>query len=166
MRITEELASQLKDYPELLRYAADVGQLLTSSTGTAELADARRAGGAATVRVLDVALPDVASRVKPPPVAPEPVKPKVEELGAVEGDRGVGDKPTPFRDRFLDGKTEGPAMVWLPGGTFTMGDDKSQESNEKARPPRHPQPFRYWPVSRHLRGIRCFLRSLAPGKAK
>ena len=39
--------------------------------------------------------------------------------------------PTPFRDRFLDGKTEGPEMVWLPGGTFTMGDDQSDQGNEK-----------------------------------
>jgi formylglycine-generating enzyme required for sulfatase activity len=31
-------------------------------------------------------------------------------------------KPTPFRDRFVDGKTEGPQMIWLPGGTFRMGD--------------------------------------------
>ncbi len=41
------------------------------------------------------------------------------------------DSPTPFRDRFLDGKTAGPEMVWLPGGTFTMGDDKSDQENEK-----------------------------------
>lgn len=39
--------------------------------------------------------------------------------------------PTSFRDRFLDGKTEGPQMIWLPGGTFTMGDDKSDRDNEK-----------------------------------
>jgi formylglycine-generating enzyme required for sulfatase activity len=31
--------------------------------------------------------------------------------------------PTPFRDHFLYGKAEGPEMVYLPGGTFTMGDE-------------------------------------------
>ncbi|HPE72261.1 MAG TPA: SAV_2336 N-terminal domain-related protein, partial [Candidatus Competibacter sp.] len=43
-------------------------------------------------------------------------------------------QPTPFRDSFPDG-TPGPAMVWLPGGPFTMGDDKSPRDNEK---PAHP----------------------------
>ena len=35
-----------------------------------------------------------------------------------------------FRDRLADG-AEGPEMVWLPGGTFTMGDEQSQEVDEK-----------------------------------
>ncbi len=49
VHITEELASRLQDYPELLRYAKDVGQLLASPIGTAALADARRGGGAAAL---------------------------------------------------------------------------------------------------------------------
>ena len=145
VRITEELASQLKDYPDLLCYAADVGQLLASPTGPAALADARRAGGAATVRIVDVALPDVASRVKPQPVTPEPASPEVEKPVAVEGDRGVGDKPTPFRDRFPDG-TPGPAMVWLPGGTFMMGDDKSKQKNEN---PAHPVTLSHFGIGQY-----------------
>ena len=32
-------------------------------------------------------------------------------------------EPTPFRD--FPRRQSGPEMVWLPGGTFTMGDDKS-----------------------------------------
>lgn len=44
------------------------------------------------------------------------------------------DQPTPFRDSFPDG-APGPAMVWLPGGLFTMGDDRSHRDNEK---PAHP----------------------------
>jgi formylglycine-generating enzyme required for sulfatase activity len=30
-------------------------------------------------------------------------------------------RPTAFRDVFTDGSGDGPAMVWLPGGTFRMG---------------------------------------------
>ena len=32
-------------------------------------------------------------------------------------------QPILFRDRFLERHTEGPEMVWLPGGTFQMGDE-------------------------------------------
>lgn len=39
-------------------------------------------------------------------------------------------EPTPFRDRFPDGAI-GPAMIWLPGGAFAMGDDKSWEKDDK-----------------------------------
>ena len=39
--------------------------------------------------------------------------------------------PTPFHDKYLGQSAYGPAMVWLPGGTFTMGDDE----NGKANPP-------------------------------
>ncbi len=35
-----------------------------------------------------------------------------------------------LRDKLKDG-SPGPAMVWLPGGTFTMGDNKSGQSDEK-----------------------------------
>jgi len=46
-------------------------------------------------------------------------------------------KPDPIpnlRDPLADG-TPGPAMVWLPGGTFTMGQDDSPYKDEK---PAHP----------------------------
>ncbi|WP_020507876.1 pilus assembly protein PilP [Lamprocystis purpurea] len=46
-------------------------------------------------------------------------------------------KPDPIpnlRDPLPDG-TQGPAMVWLPGGTFTMGQDDSPYDDEK---PAHP----------------------------
>ena len=51
-------------------------------------------------------------------------------LAVLASERLAPTKPIPFRDRFPDG-TPGPAMVWLPGGTFTMGDDHSDQSNEK-----------------------------------
>lgn len=35
--------------------------------------------------------------------------------------RSVHEPGVVFRDRFLQGKGHGPAMVWLPAGTFTMG---------------------------------------------
>ena len=37
-------------------------------------------------------------------------------------------------------------MVWLPGGTFTMGDDKSQESNEK---PAHPVTLSHFGIGQY-----------------
>ncbi len=44
-------------------------------------------------------------------------------------------EPIPnLRDPLPDG-TQGPAMVWLPGGTFTMGQDDSPHADEK---PAHP----------------------------
>ncbi len=115
VRITEDLKDQLADYPELVRYAADVGRLLADPDA---LMQARWVGGIeATIRVADVSLPDVG-----------------EITGSVlPGDKSRGDVgeqisevqervPTPFCDRFLDG-LEGPEMIWLPGGIFTMGDD-------------------------------------------
>ena len=42
-------------------------------------------------------------------------------------------QPTPFRDRFRDGTGDGPAMVWLPGGTFRMGSPEGI-GNDDERP--------------------------------
>ncbi len=47
-----------------------------------------------------------------------------------KGDPPEPVQPTPFRDRFPDG-TPGPAMVWLPGSTFRMGQDDSPYDAEK-----------------------------------
>ena len=43
----------------------------------------------------------------------------------------VGEAPIPFRDQFLNTDTEGPEMVWLPDGSFTMGDD---DKNDREKP--------------------------------
>ncbi len=72
--------------------------------------------------------------------------------GEVTPDTGGGEtpleptSPTPFRDSFLDSKTAGPEMVWLPGGTFTMGDDKSDQSDEK---PAHPVTLSHFAVGKY-----------------
>ncbi len=55
--------------------------------------------------------------------SPLPAPPTKEPLQPTE--------PTPFRDRFLDGRGEAPRMVWLPGGTFIMDDDSSGYNNDK-----------------------------------
>ncbi|MEA3277668.1 MAG: formylglycine-generating enzyme family protein [Pseudomonadota bacterium] len=39
-----------------------------------------------------------------------------------EIERELGPGPKRFRDPFIDGSALGPAMIWLPGGTFRMGD--------------------------------------------
>jgi formylglycine-generating enzyme required for sulfatase activity len=54
-------------------------------------------------------------------------------------------EPTPFRDRFPDG-TSSPAMIWLPGGTFTMGDDWSDRDNEK---PAHPVTLSHFGIGQY-----------------
>ena len=66
--------------------------------------------------------------------------------GGQEGGPNAPDKPTLFRDPFLDSKIAGPEMVWLPGGTFTMGDDKSGRDNEK---PAHPVTLSHFAVGKY-----------------
>lgn len=39
-------------------------------------------------------------------------------------------RPTPFRDKFTGHGTEGPEMVWLPGGTFNMGDENITDAEK------------------------------------
>lgn len=54
-------------------------------------------------------------------------------------------QPTPFRDRFPD-NTLGPEMVWLPGGTFTMGDEQSDQDSEK---PAHSVTLSHFGIGRY-----------------
>ena len=55
--------------------------------------------------------------------------PSREEEQLERGDSPEPTRPAPFHDHFPDG-TPGPAMVWLPGGTFRMGQDDSRYDNE------------------------------------
>jgi len=111
------------------------------------LADVRLAGGAAaTVRIVDVTLPDIASRVRSQATKLEPVSPEMEDHAPEKAATAVEEKPTPFRDPFLDSKIAGPEMVWLPGGTFTMGDDKSAWDSEK---PAHPVTLSHFAVGKY-----------------
>ncbi|WP_295458829.1 SUMF1/EgtB/PvdO family nonheme iron enzyme [uncultured Thiodictyon sp.] len=81
----------------------------------AALREARRAGEPASV----------ASRTGPVDAGAMPVSPA----------NAADPKPIPgLRDRLKDG-TAGPAMVWLPGETFIMGQDDSAHDDEK---PAHP----------------------------
>ncbi len=125
VRITEQLSPQLQQYPTLLQYAQEVGRLLTDPAGRARLAAVQRAGGVTQeIQVAGVAL--AAFGTVTVEVAPR--------------------EPTPFRDRFRDSQMDGPEMVWLPGGTFTMGDDKHDRDNEK---PAHSVTLNHFAVGKY-----------------
>jgi hypothetical protein len=111
VRVTKELQPQLQDYPELLHFAEDVTRLLVSPAGLLSLSSVRQAGETgATIQVMEVALPDLSSLVNREPAT------------------AAGKSPIAFRDRFLHGDAEGPEMIWLPGGSFRMGDDSISDA--------------------------------------
>ncbi len=116
VRITKELEGQLRAFPELLRYAEDVGQVLDSPGMLARAR--RRPVPKGTVKVGDVALPDVKRWVGLEPPEPD------------DGQGAPAKNPIPFRDGFIDGRAKGPEMVWLPGGSFRMGDEREKSVHE------------------------------------
>jgi formylglycine-generating enzyme required for sulfatase activity len=120
-RITAQLEPQLREYPELLDYAAEVGRLVSHPQGVSVLADVRKSGQP-TVRSgkLGVTLPNLQTGAR---AESEPSEPPLDEANLA---------PTPFRDRFRDGSGEGPEMIWLPGGTFRIGSpERLGEDNER-----------------------------------
>ena len=149
VRITEELAAQLSEYPDLLRYASDVARLLTLPDGWASLAKKGRGAGS-VVSVAGVALPGIpnhSGNAKPQlgienqPEFAAPDGTFEDDANAQNGSDKVPNPvtqtpttPTPFRDLFADNKTQGPAMVWLPGGTFMMGSPEGVGGDNE-----HPQ---------------------------
>ncbi|PZN82954.1 MAG: hypothetical protein DM484_05555 [Candidatus Methylumidiphilus alinenensis] len=158
VRITDELAAQLDEYPDLLNYASNVGWWLTKPDGLAGLAKTARMSGS-VVRVAGVELPTVVAEIKKTKPRYVNVTSKHRDhtdlqnvlkhrnrIRTAKYDRSNDlpcasmyyspqpNAPTPFRDLFSGQKTEGPAMVWLPGGIFMMGSpDGVGNDNE------HPQ---------------------------
>ncbi|AUB80294.1 hypothetical protein THSYN_04545 [Candidatus Thiodictyon syntrophicum] len=106
VRLTDELAPNLADHRELLDYAGEVARLLRSPKELQALGERLAAGdlSGATRRVEGVAVPDLSGRA-----------------GPTDGASGLPESPRPFRDPFKDASGDGPAMVWLPAGSFRMG---------------------------------------------
>jgi formylglycine-generating enzyme required for sulfatase activity len=55
--------------------------------------------------------------------------------------------PTAFRDSFKDKSGDGPAMIWLPGGTFTMGSPKGVGADDEH--PAHGVTLSHYAVGEH-----------------
>ena len=162
VRITDELAAQLDEYPDLLRYASDVARLLTQPDGLASLAKKGRGAGS-VVSVAGVALPGIpnhSGNAKPQlgienqPEFATPDGTFEDDANAQNGSDKVPNPvtqtpttPTPFRDLFADKKTLGPAMVWLPGGTFLMGSPEGVGSNNER--PQHEVTLEHYAVGQY-----------------
>ena len=76
-------------------------------------------------------------------------------LNVEEQESRAPEIPTPFHDPFLGGKGNGPEMVWLPGGTFTMGDDIRGRDNEK---PAHEVRLDHFAAAKYLVTVGEFRR--------
>lgn len=130
----EQRLGQAADFLALLVDPTVPGKLPLSARGLPfakiRLKVLRRLGGRYSDQAAKLA--DTIGRVEQG-IASGPAKP-VEPTG-----------PTPFRDRFPDG-TPGPAMVWLPGGTFTMGDDRSGRDDET---PAHPVTLSHFGIGQY-----------------
>jgi formylglycine-generating enzyme required for sulfatase activity len=55
--------------------------------------------------------------------------------------------PTPFRDRYIDGSGDGPAMIWLPDGTFRMGSPEGVGDDDEH--PDHEVTLSHYAVGEH-----------------
>ena len=145
VRITEELSHQLEEFSELLHYAKDVARILASPGGVATLTDARRVGGVeTTIRIVDVALPDVSMLVGTEPAGQGSTD--QEGLGDIGEEPSKLTEPIPFRDRFLDSNTPGPDMIWLPGGSFNMGDENGMDREK----PVHQVTLSHFAIGKYL----------------
>jgi formylglycine-generating enzyme required for sulfatase activity len=140
VRLTDALADQLARHRELLDYASEVGRLLQAPDGmrrlVPRLAGAVRDGPLRSVE--GVAVPDLGaspgSAVGPDAAGPAP-------------ETAAPDRPTPFRDLFQDGSGESPEMIWLPGGSFHMGD--SQGIGQEDERPVHAVTLSHFGVGKH-----------------
>ncbi len=203
VRITHELAAQLDEYPDLLRYASDVARLLAQPSGLMDLAKSGR-GSDTVVRVAGVELPDIESYYgsdrQPLGIENQPVfatpdgtleenthaqnvnshiktiwhkgRSKIKDMYDGYARRLMPDYlsdglansitqnptiPKHFRDLFLtrmedgsmvkDETQPGPAMVWLPGGTFLMGSPEGVGNNNER--PQHEVTLGHYAVGQY-----------------
>jgi formylglycine-generating enzyme required for sulfatase activity len=128
--LTEQLAPELSQYPELVEYARYVRALVRDETVVDERAYQPILGE-------DMPSPaELTGRTRPPPVMPpvqfihgwpaEPVQALQRETAAALS------VPVEFRERLQDGSA-GPTMVIIPGGRFLMGsppDEKGRGDGE------------------------------------
>ncbi|WP_005223260.1 formylglycine-generating enzyme family protein [Marichromatium purpuratum] len=130
IRLTEALSDRLGEHPELLEYAGEVARLLQDPRAL-QVVGARLAHpeAASSVRsVAGVALPDIGAQVDIP-------------------NEALPHSPVPFCDPFKDGSGVGPQMVFLPGGTFTMGSQKGVGRDQEH--PVHAVTLNHYAVGQH-----------------
>jgi formylglycine-generating enzyme required for sulfatase activity len=74
----------------------------------------------------------VIKRVRPIPTTPD-LSPAAATYGALKV----------FKDAFKDGTGEGPAMIWLPQGSFLMGSPETELGRDRDEGPQHQVHIRY-----------------------
>ncbi|WP_295581914.1 formylglycine-generating enzyme family protein [uncultured Lamprocystis sp.] len=135
VRLTEALRANLAAHRELLDYAAEVARLLRDPAALTERLTAAGAPGAVR-RVEGVLVPDLSGEGA---LLDRPAPSDVVEESPTA--------PTPFRDPIADSTDPGPAMVWLPGGTFRMGSPEGV-GNDNERPA-HPVRLSHYAVGQY-----------------
>ncbi len=134
VRLTEALRENLAAHPQLLDYAAEVARLLRDPAALAQRLTAAGTPGALRL-VENVLVPDLSGAG--PPAPPD----------STESPALVEEPPTPFRDPITGSTEPGPAMVWLPGGTFRMGSPEGV--GEDRERPAHPVRLSHYAVGRY-----------------
>ena len=137
VRLTNELAPNLAAHRDLLEYAGEVARLLQDPVALQAVGQRLVQGGVgAPMRsVAGVVLPELHVSAQ-----------------STYTERGISAEasptdPTPFRDAFTEGGEDGPALVWLPGGTFRMGSPKGV--GEDSEHPAHEVTLSHYAVGQH-----------------
>ncbi|WP_200286278.1 formylglycine-generating enzyme family protein [Rhabdochromatium marinum] len=130
VRLTDALSDRLVEHPELLEYAGEVARLLQDPRAL-QVVGAQFADSKVTSNVRHVA---------------GVVLPKL-GVPLDNSDEILPDSPIPFCDPFKDDSGVAPQMVFLPGGTFTMGSpDGVGEDKEH---PAHEVTLSHYAVGQH-----------------
>jgi len=137
VRLTEALRANLAAHPQLLDYAAEVARLLRDPAALAQRLAVAGTSGAQRL-VEGVPVPDLSGAGTPAP-------PDSTESPAVVEEPPTA--PTPFRDPIAGSTEPGPAMVWLPGGTFRMGSPEGV--GEDRERPAHPVRLSHYAVGQY-----------------